>query len=414
MTTRLSEFRLNARTLAAASLGLSAGMVVNYLNSLFGPHLIAAFGWTKADFALIGLTILAAAVCLPVAGRFVDRIGARRMAGIGIVALPAIFLAMSAMNGNFALYFVLCVLQVIVVSCFVGLLTYGRFVAAAFDRSRGLALSIASSSPPLLAAVTSPILSAIIDLYGWRAGYVSLAAFLAIGGATALALIPRQVAPTAPSTGADQGGTSGSLLRDRTLWLLLAGMFACNLYYTVQTAQLRVVLLEQGVESQAAIALISLAAVGVIVGRIACGFALDWWRLNVVAALCFVIPGIGLAMLAAGVEDFFLVGIAVFSLGFSMGAEGDLVVYLVSRLFPPPAFGLALGLLTGMVACSAAAGALLLSLTLSLTSDYRAFFAITAVLTLGGSLLFLVIPQQIRQRQASPSRFPPTTENNPS
>ena len=84
----LSEFRLNWRALAAASLGLAVGYTfINYVTNIFSPFLIADLGWQKSDFALLGLIVIVAAVCQPVAGRLADLIGVRRMALIGVIGL---------------------------------------------------------------------------------------------------------------------------------------------------------------------------------------------------------------------------------------------------------------------------------------------------------------------------------------
>jgi hypothetical protein len=53
--TYLAEFRLHWKSLLGASIGLAAGAALNYFTlSTFGPPLIAALGWSKADFALVG------------------------------------------------------------------------------------------------------------------------------------------------------------------------------------------------------------------------------------------------------------------------------------------------------------------------------------------------------------------------
>ena len=55
----LGELRDNVKPLVAASLGCGTSLpLFAYTSSVFAPHLIKEFGWSRAQFALIGLTML--------------------------------------------------------------------------------------------------------------------------------------------------------------------------------------------------------------------------------------------------------------------------------------------------------------------------------------------------------------------
>ena len=74
----LGELRQHWRSLVAASLGVGTSLpLFAYTNSVFAPHLISDFGWSRAQFALIGITMLVTLPFLPVFGR----IGARPLNG---------------------------------------------------------------------------------------------------------------------------------------------------------------------------------------------------------------------------------------------------------------------------------------------------------------------------------------------
>lgn len=182
----LREFRQHWSPLIGAALGLGVGSsMAVYTMSLFGPALIEEFGWSRADFALIGMLGLVGLVFIPLAGRLVDFFGARMAALIGFTILPLSFLAFTMMNGEIGVFF-----AIYVTLHMFGLLTtpivFCRVVVERFSLARGVALAIVMSAPPLFGALIAPPLGALIDTEGWRAGYYALAALSALGGFVAI------------------------------------------------------------------------------------------------------------------------------------------------------------------------------------------------------------------------------------
>lgn len=392
----LLEFRTHWRALLSASLGLAAGTISNYINNLFSPSLIEEFGWERSDFALVGLTVVIAAVCLPFAGRLVDRLGTRRMALIGVAGLPLIFVGLSAQNGDFRLFFALSLLQMLFVSCLAGILVYTRLVARNFTLARGVALGIASCAPAFATAFFSPLLSDFIANEGWRAGYLAMAVFTAVFGLAALLFMPpgsddRTV--RTPGADARPAVRYFEVLRTPALLLIFAAILLCNLHFTILTTQIKVVVMDRGVTPETGSLLISAFAIGAIIGRLACGVALDKFPTHLVALGSFAIPSLSLAVLASGAPDVFVIGAAVVGLGLAMGAEGDLVVYLAAKYFPPELFSSVLGVFTAGMAISASLGAVILSLTLAQTGGYTVFLGLTAVSLMIGALSFLLLPR---------------------
>ena len=61
------------RPLLAASLGAGVSLpLFAYVNTVFAPYLLREFGWSRSDFALVGVTSLATLLVLPFIGRFTD------------------------------------------------------------------------------------------------------------------------------------------------------------------------------------------------------------------------------------------------------------------------------------------------------------------------------------------------------
>ncbi len=390
--TYFGELRTNWRPLSAASLGQAAGYsLVNYVANIFTPHLIDEFGWSSSDIALVSSAALFGILCQPIAGRFTDLIGVRRMALVGVVTAPVVFLGLGTMTGALGLYFLLFLVQITVVGSTTGPAVYSRLIAQQFDRARGVALAIAACAAPAARAAIVPFLSRFIDASGWRAGYAALAAGTAVAGISAILLIP-------PSTGARQttgllGRDSvrdyGAIVRSHPFRLIVAGVMLCNLSFMMQTTQLKVILLGRGFDSTTASWAISLFAFSVIVGRLLCGFALDRFPTYAVAAISLGLPGLGLAILATGSASPTAIGLAVLLLGLALGSEGDLLAYVVMRFFDLAVYSTVLGLVLGALALSVSLGSLLLSLFLELGPSFTPFLILSAIAALTGSGMFL-------------------------
>jgi MFS family permease len=312
---------------------------------------------------------------------------------VGVIGLPAIFLGLAFQPGSFAVFFALSVLQMLVISSLSGIVVYGRLIVRGFVRARGFALGLASCAAPLATVGFTPLLSAFIDAYDWRAGYAVMALFAAVLGATVLLIIPRsyQDLDLAHEAGQSPVGDYKALLRDRTFLTIFAGLLLCNLHFTMQTTQLKLVLTENGIASAAGSAMISVFAMGVVIGRLVCGLSLDRFPASYVATVCFLVPSLGLATLSSGTSDVLLAGIAVASLGFSVGAESDLAAFLAAKYFPANFFSSVLGLFTCAMAASAVTGALLLSWTVGISGGYALFLRITFATMFLGSLSFLLL-----------------------
>ena len=386
------EIRLNWQPLLAASIGIAMGTALShYTLSLFGPPMLAEFGWSKAQFALIGSLPLITALLIPFAGRFTDRFGARVAAMVGFTAVPLGFLAFTAMNGNIAEFFAIYVVQHIF-----GILTtslvFARVVVERFDLARGIALSILMTGPPLSGAIAAPVLGELIQAEGWRAGYVALALLSGIGGWLAVLLMgsnSRRVVRKNPELQLSWRELF-DLLRHPILLLAVVGMFLVNIPQSVASSQLKLVLFDNGISDNAASWMLSLYAIGVIVGRFASGFALDRIATHFVAISALGLPAIGLLVMASPLDLVWIMSMAVLLIGLAQGAEGDIGAFLISRRFDMKNYSLLLSFMTLAILTGNAIGSLILSFTLVLTGSYTPFLIICAVATVFGALLFFL------------------------
>ena len=319
----LGELRTNWRETAAAMIGMGFGYsLYMYSNAIFGPPLLKEFGWSKAQFALLGTTLLVNVICLPAIGRLTDLLGVRKVALIGFVTGPLIFLGLSRMSGDFAVFLTLSYVLAILFGTTTSSTVFGRLVAQRFDRARGLALSLMACAPAAAAAIATPILGAMIEARGWRTSYVVLAAVTLAAGIVALLLVPARTEPEkAP---ADRAASPfrdyPEILRAPTFWTLIIAMLLCNLTTTVFASQLKLILLDRAVPADRATGMISLYIAGMLVGRFGSGLALDRFPAHIVAGVSMALPAAGIFILASELTTPLLLLAAVSTVGMVVGA----------------------------------------------------------------------------------------------
>jgi MFS family permease len=166
------------------------------------------------------------------------------------------------------------------------------------------------------------------------------------------------------------------------------------LSFTLQTTQLKVILLDRGIDSATGSMMISLFVSSTVVGRLLCGIALDRFPAYAVAAVFLGLPGVGLAFLAAGVTQPALIILALLLLGLSLGAEGDVWAYLVTKYFAAHIYGTVLGFVLSAMALSVGSGALLLSLMLKINGGFTPFLFLSVVAVFAGSGLLMLLGRE--------------------
>ena len=394
----LGELARNWRVLLAASLGMAVGLsMFSYITSIFAPFLIKDFGWTRSTFALIGFTMLATLPTMPIAGRLTDRYGAKRMATLGVLLLPAVICLFAFLEGDFRYYFA-CSAGVLVVGCLTSPVTYTRLVVEKFENARGLALTIVMSAPALTGIIAPPFITGYIAEHGWRSGYMVLAGIVLVGGLIAVALIPKgSGAPPVRSeavAGAPKERHFREVLGSPVFWAIFAGVLLTTIHTPLHGSQFVLLIKEQGFDAMAAARMLQVYSLSTLIGRITCGLALDAFTSRIVATVSMVLPAFGLALLAGPVDTAWAVAMAVFLVGVTVGAEGDLLSFLVGRFFRIEVFGTALGLCYCALYIASISGVLLNSRLLAAYDTFTPFLWMSAVAVLFGSLLFLRLPKE--------------------
>lgn len=402
----IGEMRRNLRPLIAASLGSGTSLpLFAYTNSAFAPHLVREFGWSRAQFALVGLTMLTTIFILPFVGRFTDRLGVRRVALAGTLGVPLCFVGYAAQDGSFA-WFLAASTATLAVGSLTSTLVYTRLIAENFEKATGLALTVVNCVPALLAMALVPATNRWIEAIGWRSAYLMLGALTLVAGLAAVRMIPRGTGagheaepgvnlPDLPATAELHRPARGdyrTILSSPVFWTIFAAMFLCLLQTPLHASQMNLMLVDQHISAQTAANIVTVYAAGTVVGRIACGLALDRFATPLVTSLSMVLPALGFFLLGSNLDTVPVIGGAMFLVGLAVGAESDLVSYLVARYFSLRIYNTTLGLVYTVSFLASALGALAISRTLALYDSFAPYlYAVSGAIALG-AVLFLLLP----------------------
>jgi predicted MFS family arabinose efflux permease len=196
------------------------------------------------------------------------------------------------------------------------------------------------------------------------------------------------------------------IFRSYVFWILIVAILLVNLPQSIMMTQLALILAENGAFGKDASLMISALAGGTIIGRLASGLALDRFPPRLVATIGLAMSGLGLIVIASGFDARPALFFSVLVFGMSIGAESDVIAYLVVRNFGVKIYSSVHSILATSTAIAAVLGSVLLSVALSHFGQYWQFLGITGALVVLASMLFLLLPNN-PQVEDEPDESPP-------
>jgi predicted MFS family arabinose efflux permease len=401
VVTKAKELVAGWRDLAAAALGLACGIpAYTPVSSLFFRVLVKQFGWsaTAAAASLIALPLTG--LCLPVAGTIIDRFGARRVAFVSIILLALSYYWLSSMDGSLIAFY--CgILGLNVLGCATGPIAYTRPIALQFVRTRGTALAICLLGISMSGIILPPILAHVIAVADWRAAYRLLGIVSLAGGLAAIALLrPEPRIEKAPRS---RRKLASAVIRSRSFWLLSTAILFISIAAIGFVSQFQSVMIETGLAPPRAIALLSSLAASVFVSRLVIGWSLDSFNAEWTAAAALALAAVGAIALFFSHGNLFYALSATFLIGFSIGAELDLLSFFCARYFGLQDFGAVYGAISVFFYTGMAVGAVLYGAIRDRTGSYSPAIAASAILFVLAALLFIALPRssaKVAPRQA--------------
>ena len=360
------EWREGWPVVVSAATGVGTGIgLYAMVAGLFVRPLEAQFGWSRSDIAMAGLFALVSSLALPAVGALIDRIGARRVAIVGLVLIAGGYLLLSQLNGLLWLFYLTIALFAIAGTAS-SPLVFTHIVNSWFYNSRGIALGVALSGVTVTTMLFLPLLAMIIEAYGWRTAFVVLACIPLFVGLPVVAfwLKPRigsQPVHDSEQSTSQQGAVAGEsaqwIFLDSRFWLLAAGLLTANIAVGGILGQMQPLLAELGFSASTAATLGSVFAGAIAVGRLSSGYLLDRFWAPGVACVFLLCPLLGVAVILSMDQPvFFTCAIAVVFFGLAQGAEVDFIAFLVPRYFGLAHYGKTFGVLAMLVSVSLAVG----------------------------------------------------------
>jgi MFS family permease len=368
------------------------------------------FGWTRGQISSITPVLLfSLMIAQPFAGRFIDKLGTRNLLIPSTLAFGLLLAAIPT--------FVNEIWHLAIIFFLIGTLGVGantmphmRIISGWFNKKRGLAIGISVSGIGLGYTYVPMLLESTISTRGWRAGYYALSLLVLFIAAPLVYIFlkesPEQMGLLADgeeSSDTNQvlqssiGLTSSETIRKLDFWLLLFIFLFISFNLHGLTQHLPSMMVDRGFDSSVAAKIASSLGLSVLVSRILIGYLLDIYFAPRVAMLFFGLSTIGIAMflLSSSLPFLFLAAILA---GLSLGAEIDILAYLIGKYFGLRSFGEIYGLLFVGIFLGTAMGSPAFGLSFDKTGSYTSILTIAIVVNIVAVLLTAKLspyPEQI-------------------
>ena len=380
---------------AAVGLSMGYGPIVTFTFGVFFKLLNQEFGWSRGDISqAFSLSLFVMSLVFPFVGRLVDRFGARRVIIPSILLFGLGLMSLSLLSANiWQLYAVYILLGL--VGGGTAPVPYSNVLSHWFDKRRGLALGVAMVGLGLGAFVMPSLAQMLIVSQGWRQAYIVFGLMVMVITIPIVGLFFKEtpemvglrpdgdvINPNHPNTSEQKIGLSAQEARQtHTFWILVGAFFLMSASVHGCLIHLVPLLTDRGISPQLAAGATSLFGAALLFGRVGAGYLLDHFFASSVALCFFCGTALGLLLLWSGVTGT-AAFIAAFLVGLGMGAEGDIIAYLIGRYFGLRAFGEIYGYAFGAFTLGGVSGPLLMGRGFDATGSYSLGLGVFVVVTL--------------------------------
>ncbi|MBI4526279.1 MAG: MFS transporter [Deltaproteobacteria bacterium] len=356
--------------------------------SLFLPAIEAEFGWSRAMATVPYMVAMlgwgAGAVLF---GKLADDFGARRVVLGGILLMAAGFLGMGLSQNLWQLSVSYGVMVGMALGA-CGLTIMSLLVSKRFDaRTRGLAVSVIQTAPPLTPLIFAPILFFLIVTFSWRIAALAASALLFFV-ALPLAWLGASDPDVARGERPGRMGWASCLpyLRNRSMLFLFAARFSCGVAF-FQIAHLVGLTMSKGFDLAAGARSVSVFGAAAAASALLFGWLSDRYGRGQILALSYFVRGVGTLLLAVEIpSELLFYGVVALAIGPTFGtvAIQNVMYYEIAG---PRMAGVILGLSFIIHQIGSAGGPMIASIAFDLTGSYDEFMVVMGVILVASGLL---------------------------
>jgi len=381
---------------AAVGLFFSGAPILVFSFGVFLKPLSQEFHAGRGAISLaVTIHNLVGAFCAPVIGWLVDRHGARKVVVPGLALFAGVLISALAIGSHLRqLYLFYLVLGPITAATTP--VPYSAVISRWFDRNRGLSLGLIMMGMGAATIVMPPVVERLIGNFGWRMAFAGagcaillipiglVAAFLhedpkqkrlLVDGELSRAI---EAAAARPAPGVEWA----EIWPSRLFWLLVAAFVLTGASVHACILHMAALLNDRGLTAHQAALGSSIVGMAIVVARLSSGYLQDRFFAPRVAMTIFGLSALGMATLWAGKGGPVALA-AAFLVGLGMGAETDIIAFIMSRYFGLRALGTAFGFAFGSYVLSGGIGGLLMGAGFDRTGSYAlplaGFFLATVI-----------------------------------
>ncbi|NBS26245.1 MAG: MFS transporter [Gammaproteobacteria bacterium] len=336
-------------TTLGSVVGLSFGPSVIAILAIspFIPPIEAEFGWSRVQVSLAATIVSYMVVFVsPLQGFLVDRLGPRKVI---LTSIPLFALSLASLYwlpDSLPIYYTIWVL-IPLFSIGLWPLGYLQAVSQWFEKKLGLALGCANAGIGVGSTIVPLIVAALIAGYDWRTAFLGLAAIVffvtwPVTFFTIKELSGEEIQATKRSA---SGTPFRDAIREPVFFMLCAAFFLLGLTATSLVTQQVPLLIEAGWSQTDASFVQALFGFALLFARVFIGFIIDHFFAPRVMQIVSVGGAVSCVLYAIAPDAGIL---SALLLGFLLGAEFDVLAFLIKRYFGNVAYGRLYGVIFGV------------------------------------------------------------------